>query len=186
MNWLIKIFISKKTLRLFLVAAILVLAAISAYGIAVWKIRKNISEAADLSSSIAVESQKEAGIESTRNILRGTAAEREKIDMYFVSSDNIVDFLEKIELLGKKSGITLSFDSVDIPPDEKNVLRVRVGTEGNWENTFYFLSLIENLPFKIELGKSSISKAERVVSNVKISYWRGDFTIKLVSFYQNK
>ena len=40
MNWLIKIFISKKTLRLFLVAAILVLAAISAYGIAVWKIRK--------------------------------------------------------------------------------------------------------------------------------------------------
>lgn len=186
MNWFKKIFISKKTLKLFLVAVILALVAISAYGVAVWEIRKNLSEAADLSSSIAAESQKEAGIESTRNILRNTAAEREKIESYFVSSDNIVDFLEKIELLGKKSGVVLSFDSVDIPSDEKNVLRVRANTKGNWENTFYFLSLIENLPFKIELEKSSIIKIVEVVSNVKTFYWRGDFTIKLVSFYQNK
>ncbi len=186
MNWLGKIFISKKTVRLFWVAVILVLVAISAYTAVVWKIRKNISEAADLSLSIATESQKEAGIESTRNVLRSTAAEREKIDSYFVSSDNIVDFLEKIELLGKKSGVTLSFDSVDIPSDEKSILRVRVGTKGSWESTFYFLSLVENLPFKIEIEKSSIIKTVEVVSNVKTSYWRGDFTIKLVSFYQNK
>lgn len=186
MNWLEKIFISKKTIKLFLIAAILALAAISAYGMAVREIRKNLSGAADLGSSIAAESQKEAGIESTRNILRNTAAEREKIDSYFVSSDNIVDFLEKIELLGKKSGVALSFDSVDIPSDEKNVLRVRAGTKGSWENTFYFLSLIENLPFKIELEKSSVIKTVEVVSNIKTFYWRGDFTIKLVSFYQNK
>lgn len=186
MNWLKKIFISTKTVRLFVIAIAMVVAGIIAYGVIVLNIRKNISEADGLGINIAAESQKEANIESTRNILRGTTAEREKIESYFVRSDNIVDFLEKIELLGKKSGVSLSFDSVDIPPEEKNVLRVRIGTEGNWEDTFYFLSLVENLPFKIELEKSSIVKMTRIVSNIKTSYWRGDLTVKLLSFYQNK
>lgn len=186
MNWLKKIFLSAKTIRLFAAAIVLSLAGISAYGAVVWNIKKNVSEAEELTLSITVEAQKEASIESIRNILRNTAVEREKIEGYFVSSDNIVDFLEKIELLGKKSGASLSFDSVDIPSDEKNVLRVRIGTEGNWENTFYFLSMIENLPFKIEIEKSSIVKMTKIVSNVKTSYWRGDFTIRLLSFYQNK
>lgn len=186
MDWLKKIFISGKTIKLFAIAIILVMAAISVYGMAILKIRKNVSETANLGSSIAAESQKEASIESIKNILRNTAAEREKVGAYFVSSDNIVDFLEKIELLGEKSGVNLSFDSVDIPPDEKSILRVRIGTEGKWEDTFYFLSLIENLPFKIELEKSSVIKTVKTVSNVKVSYWRGDFTVRLLSFYQNK
>lgn len=186
MNWLKKIFLSAKTVRLFAVAIVLVVVGILAYGVIVWDIRKNIDEADGLSMNIAAESQKEANIESIRNIFRGTAEERGKIDSYFVSSDNIVDFLEKIEFLGKKSGVSLSFDSVDIPSEEKNILRVRVGTEGSWEDTFYFLSLVENLPFKIELEKSSIVKMTRIVSNIKTSYWRGDFTVKLLSFYQNK
>ncbi len=186
MGYFKKIFLSAKTVRLLAVAAILVIVSLSAYGITVWKINKNIGEAVALGGDIAAEAQKDRSIESIRNILRNTAAEREKIDGYFVKSDNIVDFLEKIELMGKKSGVALSFDSVDIPQNEKNVLRLRIGTEGNWEDSFYFLSLLENLPYKIELEKSALAKISKTVSNVKTFYWRGDFTIRLLSFTQNK
>ncbi len=186
MNSFKKIFVSGKIAKLLALSAVLVITALSAYGMALWKIKKNIGEAVNLNLSIAAEAQKEAGIESTRNILRNTAAEREKIEGYFVGSDNIVDFLEKIELMGKKSGVNLSFDSVDIPLDERNVLRLRIGAEGSWEDDFYFLSLLENLPYKMEIEKSTIVKLTKIVSNVKTSYWRGDFTVKLLSFYQNK
>ena len=69
--------------------------------------------------------------------------------MYFVSSDNIVDF-GKIELLGKNQESPCLLIPWTFRPMKKCFARKgRHG--GNWENTFYFLSLIENLPFKIEL-----------------------------------
>jgi hypothetical protein len=135
--------------------------------------------------------------ESLRTIKKSLADNAEligKINSYFVTPDEVVSFIELIENLGKESGVSLSIGSVTTGPDSKNkddfkeVMKLRLETLGTWRDTYQFLSIIENLPYKETVEQVSLNLNLPVnelyfdfVSDEDVSrVWRGYFEIALL------
>ncbi|MEK7514510.1 MAG: hypothetical protein AAB587_01695 [Patescibacteria group bacterium] len=121
-----------------------------------------ISEAqADIKKSEAVSSMKA--------ILRDSGSDLTKIQSYFVSPDGVVSLVESLESLGEVSRVSLNVDSIGIDTarvkDPKatstpatiatEVLRLKISTSGGWKETMHFLSLLETLPLRLSLERST-------------------------------
>jgi len=83
-----------------------------------------------------------------RKNLTATEEQRQKLSSYFIDAKDIVPFLETIEGYGTDTGIEVTFSSVDI---KKTPSRLDVGifAEGDFDDLYRFLSLLEAAPYEI-------------------------------------
>ncbi len=94
---------------------------------------------------------------SVQKLLRGSAASVEQLQKYFVSSDNIVPFVENIETLGKSvSPSQLSLSSIALAPSHDS-LSAHLAISGSFAEVYRMLGLIELLPFKVKIGDVQLS-----------------------------
>jgi len=122
--------------------------------------------------------------ERERRELQRTANEiqpfMEKIQSYFVGKDEgVVRFIETVELLGANHKLKMSIDSVAIEFLDESVLGVellnlRFKTLGSWNDTFYFISALESLPYKIIIRNANVSLAS-LGEKGKLPVWKGSF-----------
>lgn len=103
-------------------------------------------------------------LQSIETILADAKGDIEKLESYFVNRDGIVDFIETIESYGRTSGVKTSIDFVGVEGgirqnntgDVKETLRLKLSTEGTWTATVHFLSLVEHMPFRVNMERVSI------------------------------
>ena len=100
-------------------------------------------------------------LQSIETVLTDAKGDIEKLESYFVGQDGIVDFIETVESYGRTSGVKMSIDFVGVEGgiqannkgDVKETLRIKLSTEGSWTATVHFLSLIEHIPFRINMDR---------------------------------
>jgi len=172
----------KKTKLLFVTAVVLNIAVVGMVVLTMYRIGEQETQIALLNGLIHEQQQSEEKLKSTRRLMVDTETERVKIDALFVSEDDIVGFIEKIESLGRHAGVSLELKSVDDSKTEDNVLSLRFTTNGNWESTFYFLALVESLPERIEVDGVNLRNTSRTEGGKTTPSWFGDFSISLLSF----
>lgn len=102
----------------------------------------------------------------------------EKFNSIFLDKDEIISFIENLETLGKKIGLSLEFDSVDTNTEKGQKPHFRFHTEGNFDKLFQFLLLIENYPYQIVFQELRFTKTTEL--------WRADFDIILTSYLDKK
>lgn len=130
--------------------------------------------------------QREIKLKSVDEIIKDTEYERKKLDTYFVADDSIVDFIEDIEELGRYVGIDIEIASVNIDNDLKTedaiseILNLNIETKGKWEDIFYFLSLIEKMPFKIDIEKADLYIVYEDDKKNVSTIWKGFFNINVI------
>ena len=106
------------------------------------------------------------------------------LNLCFVNSNEVVDFIKSIELISEFSGVSIDIKSVGVGDSEliKNTnvetLIVEFTTQGTWNGTFKFLSLVENIPYDITIDRMSINKFTD--GENKKGFWRSNFTIKAI------
>lgn len=86
--------------------------------------------------------------------------EHAELKLMFIKKDNIVDFIKNIEYLAEKANIELKIKKIDIP--EKNGSPYfTLNTEGSFDNTYYYILLLENNSYYTKLDEAHMWKTEK-------------------------
>lgn len=146
-------------------------------------IQKKVKETDTLVANEITAGEKQKRAETLRRIMEETKTEREELDAYFVKKGDAVSFIERLENMAKGAGLGISIASVSVP-EKTSALRIEMATQGSFENTLYFLTLLENLPYKIFVEKANLHHKEGSSQDVPkgSGTWTGSFTVVLESF----
>ncbi len=93
-----------------------------------------------------------AKLSASVSVLKEESKRIEKLKSYFVKESEIVAFAKNIEELGEHTGAILSLESLEPGLGETNipVLNFRAKATGKFEEVMQVVSLLENLPAKLE------------------------------------
>jgi len=173
----------QKTIWIFVGAMSLSLALIGVYVYSFYELKAKSEDASIVSGELYEYLSKEGTINILKTSVKNTKEDRKKIDTYFVARDDIPDFARKIEALGEMSGTDLEITGLRKQGD---VLFFDLSSDGGFQNTLQLISLIESLPFKVEIMKAYIDVVETEIpeedgGGTKRS-WNGNFSIELTGF----
>jgi hypothetical protein len=127
--------------------------------------------------------EKSAAIEK---ILDDTAAERKEIGSFILNSETVVEFINKIENLGRTVGLSLNVDSVgtvaatDKLKDRFEYISLYVSTAGSWAKSLDLLSALEHFPYELNLKQVVLTKQATDLKKNTGSVWNGNFTIHVL------
>jgi Tfp pilus assembly protein PilO len=148
--------------------------AIAGYYFLFQHIKTQAQAASLLINALDVSQQKDSRLNSLRSVIKDTQVQRQQLVTFLLSSDAEISFIEQIEALAKNSGLTEKTNNVSSVAggaDAIKTLQMQIGTTGSWNNTLYFLSQVENLPFDVHVQGVSINKAS--------SSWTATFDINV-------
>ncbi len=119
-------------------------------------------EIVSVESDLAVANKKVKNKKDTTNVLNKTVNERKKLLSGFVSSEDPTKFLELIESTGKKSGVDVEVQSLNVESKEKesNFIKTVLLVKGDWESVFKFISLLEVFPYMVTISQSTFTSNE--------------------------
>ncbi len=132
------------------------------YGFLFWDIRAKNIQVYELISEADRDIKKDETLRAIKLSLNNNQDFISQIDQFFVPRDGVVSFIDLLEKLGHDSGVELTIGSVSVESETKNnndfkeILRLKLGSEGSWQSVFYFMSLVENLPYRIEFENASL------------------------------
>lgn len=176
---------TKQFLLIFLVLNVVFWWSVSAFFLEIKKVNRSISL---LENTIEVELEREKVLESVKNVILDTAAERSKLDTYFVSSKNAVDFITLLEELARGSTVKLSISSFKEekakPGDINGLIEISLKAEGEWRNILNFMSLLETLPYKSDLTETIFGVNFITAAGSKESarsVWNGSLQLSLLT-----
>ncbi len=130
-----------------------------------WYMLSRISSMETSLSEAQLELKKEEArqtmiLEVKRNLNR-LEAERNELGQYFFKEEDIVELIEQLENLARHAQVDLDVTTASGATD-KNKQLFRVGTKisGSWQNSLYFLLLIESLPLRIDITRVGVAGGE--------------------------
>jgi len=170
---------TKKLLVVVLIITILILFFDVFFIFSIYKKRDNVAK---LREDFLIELKKEKQLDLIKKIIK--EIEQSNLNLCFVNSNEVVDFIKSIELISELAGVSIDIKSVGVEDGEliKNInveiLAVEFIVQGSWSSTFKFLSLIENISYDTTIDKMSINKFTDEKS--KKDSWKSSFTIKAI------
>jgi len=160
---------TKKLLYVSVFAALLV---VFLCGILFFQINKSQRLIEQYKEKISNRVNKAERLRSANHLLQNTKEERAKLPSYFVSGEDTVEFIEFIDSLGAESEVSMNVESVKLVDGEEKDpyadLHMSVSAQGDWDSIFRFLSLLELMPYNVDIRDVMINgnlKGERKGSN---------------------
>lgn len=175
--------ISFKTKQLLIFYGLGVLIISSVYGFLLFHIHaKSVSAAAFLSQAEQLRGQNNQ-LTDLNTVLRDIEVDQEKLNSYFVDGDSLVNFIERIEQLGKDSGATVEVRSLnEEATNDKSIqtLVFNLTVKGNWNDVYYFLALVQNLPVKATFDRIQMSHSGIESEDAAPDEWRAVINMKVL------
>jgi len=123
-----------------------------------------------------------SNVELVNQNIIDTQKDRERIEGFFIDSESVVPFIERIEALGAEIGVETTLSDLNKQNDSELVFTVK--TVGTFQDVVLFNALLENLPFSLTLNKAHFSQMQDTQEDVENidNIWEGNFTATLRSF----
>ncbi len=134
-----------------------------AYGFLFWSIQNKEAQAGVILSEVVQNNARNDSLIAIKSSLSENQDFISQIDSLFIPSDGAVAFINMLETLGQQSGVKVSINSVGVTQDPKiakdfkQTLHLNLMTDGSWSNTFAFLSIVENLPYRIQFEQVNLT-----------------------------
>ena len=136
------------------------------------------------------EQDKNSRLDSMKALIEDTSGDIEKLNMYFVGTNDIVNFIEMIKREARESGVTLAINNigqegrgeggVSVPEGQEafyKILKFREVTKGSWQDVFNFFTLLEQLPLALSIEQAGFDTSgqdsEGKTSTDKNGAWSG-------------
>lgn len=150
------------------------------------QINNNNTKAESGMAAWAEEDFRREEIKNLDNSLAKITEDNALLETHFAKSSNIVPFLDTLEKLAPKAGVSIEIDSVNIKTDNTGLL-VSLKVVGRFEAVYKFLTLLENSPYELEflmmdIHKLSGGSVPEKGKKTTASQWEGVFKIQLLSF----
>ncbi|HEY4490262.1 MAG TPA: type 4a pilus biogenesis protein PilO [Candidatus Paceibacterota bacterium] len=175
-------FYSSNTKKILFVALILNVLVWSAFIYTLLQIKAEQNRVKLLLSEVNSNAAKEENFKKIKNFLQENSILISEVDSYFVSSDGVVSFIEKLESLGRSFGLGTVIESVMVnsqnKTDFKEELRITVRVNGSWTNVMNFVASAENLPYKVTIQRINLARDEEAKN------WRGALDLRVLKLKQ--
>jgi len=162
--------------------AVLVTLLLSAYVYFFYTTVDSGRKMAALYSTLHQSASDETKAHSLSKSIDDTAVLRSSLDSYFIRSSESVLFLEKIETLGKQTGVSLHTSSYVVVP-KTGILEDQFFADGTFSELYNLLALIESMPYQISVKNVNFIK-NSTPENGKDQRppWTATFTVDLLSY----
>lgn len=121
-------------------------------------------------------------IKSLDRSIKEIDLEKKSIESHFVSSKDVVPFLDFFEQSALRVNAETEVSSVSVPIENDSIL-VDLKTKGSFESLYKYITLLENAPYELEISSFVLSKENSNVLTGNIA-WSLSLKIKLLSFVQ--
>ncbi len=107
--------------------------------------------------------------EALKKIVSNAGDKGISLDTYFIQAGEEVEFVKKIESLAGSLNLTYTTNSIGTQSNEKleplgkEFLEMTMTTEGSWQNTRRFISLIEKMPMNIRINSIDLKTEIKTV-----------------------
>jgi Tfp pilus assembly protein PilO len=140
---------------------LLFLAVIAAYSFEYSLIGTQSAKAAQLTKSISQKTQASANIAIARSQLASLRTQEAAIDQYFISTTDIVPFLEQLASIGNHLGSTVTVASVAATPGTPyGQLNLSLQVVGSFDAVMRTLGAIEFGPYATTISNLSLSASQ--------------------------
>ncbi len=174
----------------------LLLAGVYAYGL--FELERKAVNVDATYNDVLVQLKKQDDLQVARNVFRETSSIRSNIDSRIIAYEEIPEFLASIEKLASSSNVSRNITQVTTSEKEelsaldKQSLDVSFSATGSWDNVFHFISLIETLPYKINLRTADLARhteikttesgtgKDKKVTQEEIKNWSVDVAISVI------
>ena len=163
---------------IFVVLAVLALLGGAVYGGLYWSIGKKEQNISGLLVTIQEESKKTLQIKTLTDVVENSTKDRAELETYFIKTEDIVGFIEKVEALGASAGIGTDIKGVNVLGEGGSYLQMELETKGSLRGTLQFLTLMELLPGALSFDK--VFMTESIKEKEKV--WEGSFAVRVFSF----
>lgn len=149
--------------KIFLSLVVINVIVFGLYAFLFWKVIDRSQTTATLMAEETADRQKNDALQAIKQSLNENKDFISQIDSFFVAPDGVVSFITFLEKLGSDSGVKINIGSVAVNPDSKDPndfkenLSLKLEIEGTWQNVVYFLSRLENLPYRVQFDSATIS-----------------------------
>ncbi len=115
----------------------------------------------------------------------------DRLNFYFITKETTANFIEELESIALRSGVTFKLNSLSIGKEEKitnkpSYLKLTMRFDGSFSNVHHFLTILENLPYRVRFNSINIARldTEAVVDKKdKVSPpWYGDVSLDMLSY----
>lgn len=148
----------KTTGIVFVLSIIIVLTTGLGYGYISYMLRSIQKETVLLSEETRALELDEAQISTIRSNVAATQENRQTLGSYFIDQENIVPFLETIELYATDAGVRMTFNAVEWQKDPVS-LRISVLGSGSFLGAYRFVKLIENAPYEMTIDSVDVRRS---------------------------
>jgi hypothetical protein len=175
---------SRKTINILILTIIFNIITASLYFYVSGMVNKNLEKISNLSNNLNTQLLKQEQFKLFKNIINETNLDREELDTRFISSDGLVSFITQVEALATLSGVSVDIGNVSVSEylhqgsksELLEFLNMSISVSGSWENNFYFLNLLESLPYNISIDSFNLQTGGD--TDNKITKWNGAFDLK--------
>ncbi len=183
--------------KIFLSLVVINVIVFGLYAFLFWKVIDRSQTTATLMAEETADRQKNDALQAIKQSLNENKDFISQIDSFFVAPDGVVSFITFLEKLGSDSGVKINIGSVAVNPDSKDPndfkenLSLKLEIEGTWQNVVYFLSRLENLPYRVQFDSATISlqgvsdginfkESGALRKRMPDESWKGLFDIRLL------
>ena len=161
-----------------IVTTVVALLSVGAY---VWlfiEVRTLVADVAVAAEEANVLSAQNKNTQTIRRVVRDTKNERAELQTYFVSEEELVAFLEELEVISTHTGSVITVQSVSaqkaIDKDDLLVpLALSLRASGTFTQVVHTLALIETFPKVLNLERVSFTQS------ANDGLWRGSYEVVL-------
>jgi len=127
------------------------------------------------------ESQQEA-----KHFFTSTKTGREELTGRFVSTEDPTSFWEQIDAVVATAGVTVEKNTIEVdsvkedalvakyPKELQGEVRLMLSVEGEWENVYYFLKLLEQFPYVLSVLNVTMELVDRESLG---GLWKGNIQV---------
>ncbi len=156
------------------------LAALASLAFLTWRVNQT-------SQAIKQKTQQLANLEGQRlrfstlkTQMAASGPEREAINRYFVDSNSLPVFIERLEELAATNQITLNLTSAAVSAGQATptTLEFKLTATAAFSRLFNFIALMENLPYRLRFNQLRLTPLQTASSTV----WQATGALELLSF----
>jgi hypothetical protein len=153
-----------------IVLSLLLAAGLGGYAYLLSSIASRVEEEGALAATASQTLQRDAGLRSMENLLRETAADRERLALRVIGKDGVAAFLSLLEDAGGVSVASVTL--ADGGWKHHELVRVTFVASGSFAALTELLTTLESLPYPARIERAYFEKTG--------DEWLGSFTISAV------
>lgn len=126
--------------------------------------------------NLSLEQGKMNNLKDLNLMLNETKDKREYISSLFVTKESIIDFLELLEGIGKKTGSEVSVISVSEEPKVgfAGANRLKLEIVGSWTQVFWSIFMLDSLPATFSVKALALTQEEVDEKSKVKGLWHAD------------